>query len=187
MRIGVLTYHCPPNFGAQLQAVSTVGYLRRVGHDVIVLNWYAKDLEEMYAHRIPAEQILSHFHFADQAFPLSNKCQIEEELISTIDSLNLDAIIVGSDALFKYVPLNKCRYFSKRRLKYIYNFTPLSCERIEGNPFFGDFLRKLHKNIPAATYAVSSQNCPFEVMTRKEKAAMRDALSNYLHITVRDA
>ena len=48
MRIGVLTYHCPPNFGAQLQAVSTVGYLRRVGHDVIVLNWYAKDLEEMY-------------------------------------------------------------------------------------------------------------------------------------------
>ena len=47
MRIGVLTYHCPPNFGAQLQAVSTVGYLRRVGHDVIVLNWYAKDLEEL--------------------------------------------------------------------------------------------------------------------------------------------
>ena len=187
MRIGVLTYHCPPNFGAQLQAVSTVGYLRRVGHDVIVLNWYAKDLEEMYAHRIPAEQILSHFHFADLAFPLSNKCQIEEELILTIDSLNLDAIIVGSDALFKYVPLNKCRYFSKRRLKYIYNFTPLSCERIEGNPFFGDFLRKLQKKIPAATYAVSSQNCPFEVMTRKEKAAMRNALSNYLHITVRDA
>ena len=141
----------------------------------------------MYAHRIPAEQILSHFHFADLAFPLSNKCQIEEELILTIDSLNLDAIIVGSDALFKYVPLNKCRYFSKRRLKYIYNFTPLSCERIEGNPFFGDFLRKLQKKIPAATYAVSSQNCPFEVMTRKEKAAMRNALSNYLHITVRDA
>ena len=187
MKIGVLTYHCPPNFGAQLQAVSTVGYLRRVGHDVIVLNWYAKDLEEMYAHRIPSEQILSHFQSADHAFPLSNKCQIEEELISTIDSLNLDAIVVGSDALFKYIPLNKYRHFSKRRLKYIYNFSPLSCERIEGNPFFGDFLKKLQKKIPAATYAVSSQNCPYEVMTWKEKAAMRNALSNYRHITVRDA
>ena len=187
MRIGILTYHCPPNFGAQLQAVSTVGYLRRIGHEVVVLNWYAKDLEEMYAHRISSEQILYHFQFAKQALPLSNSCYIEKDLISTIDSLNLDAIIVGSDALFKYVPLNKCRHFSKRRLKYIYNYSPLSCETLENNPFFGDFLRKLQKKVPAATYAVSSQNCPFEEMTKKEKSSMREALSNYRHITVRDA
>ncbi len=187
MKIGVLTYHCPPNFGAQLQAVSTVGFLKRKGHEVIVLNWYAQDLEEMYSHRIPIEQIRCQNQFAQESLPLSDKCQREKELIETIDSLNLDAIIAGSDALFKYVPLEKRRRFSYRRLKYIYTFTPLSCESLDGNPFFGSFLGKLKKKVPASTYAVSSQNCPFEIMTRAEKAAMRAALSNYRHITVRDA
>jgi len=186
MKIGILTYHCPPNFGAQLQAISTVGFLKRTGHEVIVLNWYAKDLEEMYSHRIPSEQINCQNKFAEDSLPLSSKCQNEDALVKTIDSLNLDAIIAGSDALFKYVPLDKCRYFSKRHLKYIYTFTPLSCERLDGNPFFGAFISKLKKKIPASTYAVSSQNCPFNTMKRNEKVAMREALSNYRHITVRD-
>ena len=186
MRIGVLTYHCPPNFGAQLQAVSSVGFLRQAGHEVYILNWYAKDLEEMYSQRIPAEQISCHNRFAESTLPLTNKCQKEEELIETIESLNLDAIIAGSDALFKYIPLNKYRHFSKRKFKYIYNFKPLSCEQLDGNPFFGAFLGKLQNRIPASTYAVSSQNCPFSSMTRSEKRAMREAMSNYKLITVRD-
>ncbi len=187
MRIGVLTYHCPPNFGAQLQAISTIGFLKRMGHEAIVLNWYAQDLEEMYSHRIPSEQVLCHNQFAQNSLPLSNKCHREKDLIETIDSLNLDAIIAGSDALFKYVPLQKCRRFSFRRFKYIHTFTPLSCERLDENPFFGSFLVKLKNKVPASTYAVSSQNCPFEIMSRTEEATMRTALSNYRHITVRDA
>lgn len=186
MRIGILTYHCPPNFGAQLQAVSTVGFLRQVGHEVIVLNWYPKDLEEMYSHRIPPQQVICHNQFAQKSLPLSEKCQKENDLIAIVDSLHLDAIIAGSDALFKYIPLKKYRHFSKRKLKYIYNFTPLSCERLDGNPFFGAFLDKLQNRIPASTYAVSSQNCPFSSMTEREKRSMRDALSNYRMITVRD-
>ena len=187
MKIGILTYHCPPNFGAQLQAISMVGFLRRSGHEVVVINWYAKDLEEMYSHRIPSQQILCHNQFAQEFLPLSPKCQKEEELIETIDTLNLDAIIAGSDALFKYIPLDKYRHFSKRKFKYIYNFIPLSCERLDGNPFFGAFVGRLRKQIPASTYAVSSQNCPFLSMTRKEKRAMKEALSNYRLISVRDS
>ena len=67
MRIGVLTYHCPPNFGAQLQAISTVGFLRNAGHEVVVLNWYAKDLEEMYSQRIPPQQVSCHNLFAQKS------------------------------------------------------------------------------------------------------------------------
>jgi len=187
MRIGILTYHCPPNFGAQLQAVSTVGFLKKTGHEVTILNWYAKDLEEMYSHRIPFQQVLCHNSFAQESLPLTDKCQKEEELIASIDGLKLDAIIAGSDALFKYIPLNNYRHFSKRKLRYIFNFSPLSCELLDGNPFFGAFLSKLQKPIPASTYAVSSQNCPFDAMTRGEKRAMRQALSNYRLISVRDA
>jgi len=131
MRIGILTYHCPPNFGAQLQAVSTVGFLKKTGHEVTILNWYAKDLEEMYSHRIPFQQVLCHNSFAQESLPLTDKCQKEEELIASIDGLKLDAIIAGSDALFKYIPLNKYRHFSKRKLRYIFNFSPLSCELLD--------------------------------------------------------
>lgn len=31
MKIGILTYHCVPNFGAQLQTISTVGYVKKNG------------------------------------------------------------------------------------------------------------------------------------------------------------
>ena len=186
MRIGILTYHCQPNFGAQLQAVSTVGFLRRTGHEVAVINWYAKDLEEMYSRRIPSEQILCHNRFAMESLPLSEKCQTEDALIQVIDGLDLDAIIAGSDALFKYTPLKKFRHFSKRNFKYYFSFTPLSCERLEGNPFFGAFVSKLQKHIPASTYAISSQNCPFRMMSWYEKRTMKTALLNYRLISVRD-
>lgn len=185
MKIGVLTYHCPPNFGAQLQALSTIGYLKRMGYEPVIINWYAKDLEEMYSHRIPREQALCHEAFSNKIFPLSRKCQTEEELITEINSLHLDGIIVGSDALFKYTPKKKRRYFSKRKLKYIYSDV-LSCELIDGNPFFGGFLGKLDDKKPAVVYAASSQNCPFRLMDKGERQQMKDALSHYNFISTRD-
>ena len=185
MRIGILTYHCPPNFGAQLQAISTVGYLKKIGHEPIVLNWYPADLEEMYSHRIPTYQINCHQEFTATAFPLSKKCQTETELIAEIDALRLDAIFVGSDALFKYIPKKNRRHFSKRQLKYVYR-NVISCELVENNPFFGGFLHKLAKRIPASVYAASSQNCPFDRMLPLERRHMRMSLANYHLITVRD-
>ena len=187
MRIGILTYHCPPNFGAQLQALSTVGYLRRQGHEPIVLDWYPNDLEAMYDRRIPAEQIACHRQFTTESLPLSRRCQTEEELIEEIDSLRLDALIAGSDALFKFFPLRNRRHFHFRSLRYVYHYQPLSCECLEGNPFFGAFLSRLKRPVPASTYAVSSQNCPFSRMNRTERRTMAEALANYRTISVRDS
>lgn len=186
MKIGVLTYHCVPNFGAQLQALSTIGFLRRMGHEAVLLHWYAKDLEEMYSSRIPSEQFACQALFAETHFPLSYKCQSEAELIDVVNGLHLDAIVAGSDALFKYIPLRQRRHFSIRRLKYVYHFTPLSCELIDKNPFFGDFLSRINHRIPAAVYAASSQNCPYHDMNYWERKKMADALSNYCSLSARD-
>ncbi len=186
MRIGILTYHCVPNFGAQLQTISTVGYLISQGHEPVVLHWFPNDLENIYAKgRVPSIQIQAHDKLTHEVLPLSNLCRTEEELIKEVDRLNLDAIIVGSDALFKYQPEKTRRSFSKRRLKYIVRECVL-VERLQGNPFFGDFLSKLKKNIPAVVFSASSQNCPFQRMLRREKETMRQYLSNYKYITVRD-
>ena len=186
MKIGILTYHCVPNFGAQLQTISTVGFLKRKGHEPIVLHWFPNDLETIYANgRIPAEQIKAHESFTYNILPLSNLCRTEDELIKEVDLLNLDAILVGSDALFKYQPERSRRFFSRRKLKYIVKKCVL-VESLQGNPFFGEFLSKLKKKIPAVVFSVSSQNCPYTRMLKREKKKMRIFLSNYKSITVRD-
>lgn len=185
MKIGVLTYHCVPNFGAQLQAMSTVGYLKRSGHEPVILHWYPKDLEDMYIHRISTEQLSAHISFTNRYLPVSEICRTEGDLARTIDNLNLDAIIVGSDALFKYIPQCRRRIFSRRDLRYI-NKEVLSIEDLEGNPFFGEFVDRLKKKIPVAAFSVSSQNCPYYLMNKEEFSIMKKSLLNYKKITVRD-
>lgn len=185
MKIGILTYHCPPNFGAQLQALSTAGFLKKNGHDPVVLDWYASDLEEMYSRRIPKEQVICHQEFTKKYFPLSKRCRTESDLIKEIESLGIDGLIIGSDALFKYLPEKSRSVFSIKRMRFV-NIKPLSCELVNGNPFFGGFLRGIKRMIPASVYAASSQNCPYEKMTIDEKISMKEALSNYKYISVRD-
>ena len=187
MKIGILTYHCVPNFGAQLQTLSTVCYLRNAGHEPIVLNWYPQDLEDLYASYVPKEQISIHNQFAKKYFPLSVKCRKEDELIKEIDAQNFDAIFLGSDALFKYIPIRrrfiiyKGKY--KPRLKFIKVY---SVEKLNGNPFFCSFVSKLKKEIPVLAYAVSSENSYYNYMSVIEKQIMKNALSKISFISVRD-
>lgn len=185
MKIGILTYHCVPNFGAQLQATSTVGYLKRMGHEAVVLNWYPKDLEDMYANRVPKEQIEAHNAYTNKYLPITSICRTEKDLVNVIEQNNIDAIIVGSDALFKYVPEKNRRWFSKRKLRF-FERKIMSCELFDGNPFFGGFITKLNKRIPTVAFSVSSQNCDYQSMTAREIALMKSAMDNFSYISVRD-
>jgi hypothetical protein len=119
MKIGILTYHCVCNFGAQLQTISTVGYLKRNGYDPIVIHWYPKDLDESYQKRVPGEQYKEHIHFTEQYMPLTRLCRIEEDIIHVVEENKIDAVFIGSDAVFKYIPLACRRAFSRRKLKFI--------------------------------------------------------------------
>ena len=108
-RIGILTYHCIPNFGAQLQALSTIGYLKNNNYEPIILNWYPEDLEEFYKKRAPQCQNEKQFTFSQKHMPVSRLCRTLPELCEEIELLELDAVILGSDALFDYTP-EKYRY-----------------------------------------------------------------------------
>lgn len=187
MKIGVLTYHGVPNFGAQLQTFSTVCYLRKQGHTPVVLNWYPQDLEDGYASYIPKEQFDCHRDFASKCFPLSSLCRKENDLLEEIEKLQVDAILLGSDALFKYIPMKRrwMLKMGKYKPRILHVITP-SVERLHGNPFFAGFVHKLKESIPAATYAVSSQNCPYDDMTFFEKRLMKKYLDNLECISVRD-
>lgn len=185
MNIGILTYHCVPNFGAQLQTLSTVGFLKRHGHNPIVLHWYPKDIERQYDLHVPKVQIRCQMEFAQQNFPLSMLCRNENKLIKEIERNHLDMIITGSDALFKYVPrLNRSHAFSKRKFRFINNYS--TCEDLQGNPFFCDYYKRMDKKIPIVAFSVSSQSCPFKLMSDDEKNMMALDMSNFKNITVRD-
>lgn len=185
MKIGILTYHCWPNFGCNLQAISTVGYLKRMGHEPIVLNWCPQDLEDMYENRISKEQLQCHKDFVEKTMPITQPCRTEEELVKVINDYSLNAIIVGSDALFKYFP-EACRTrFSLRQMRMVHQ-TPLSCEDLIDNPFLGGFINKLKKKIPVSAFSVSSQNCPYQKMNETEKSVIGGYMKNYSRITVRD-
>lgn len=185
MRVGILTYHCVPNFGAQLQAMSTVGYLKRMGHTPILLHWYPKDLEALYTRRVPKIQRKCQMQFAETHFPLSSLCRNEKQLIKEIERQQLDMIITGSDALFKYKPIcDRERAFSKRKLRFVNNY--VSTEDLDGNPFFCDYYGELSRKISVVAFSVSSQNCPYFRMTEDEREKMGRYLRNFKKITVRD-
>ena len=186
MRIGILTYHGVPNFGAQLQTLSTVCYLRNAGHDPLVLNWSPQDLENMYKW-IDIAQRKAHDEYASRYLPMSYMCRNEVELLEEIDRLQLDAILLGSDALFKYIPILKRCYLKmgKRRPRIIFVKVP-SVERLHDNPFFGSFIPKMKKQVPVSVYAVSSQNAHFDLMTLLEKRLMKSYMSSFQFISVRD-
>lgn len=185
MKIGILTYHCHSNFGAQLQAISSVGFFKRMGHEPVVLHWYPKDLEDMLSKRIPYEQTKCHRMFTEEVIPISKLCRTTDDLVEEIKRLNIEAMFVGSDALFKYTPLKCRKRFSLRQLKFV-DLSPLSCQDLIDNPFFGAFGEKISPQIPIVGFSISSQNCPFNKMTQVEVEKMNSQMNHFSAISVRD-
>lgn len=185
MNIGVLTYHFVPNFGAQLQTMSTIGFIKKTGHNPILLHWHPKDFEQLYTGRVPESQLICQKNFAQNNFPLSSLCENEEDLVKEIERNNLGLIITGSDALFKYMPLSERTFFSKRKLKFVKRKV-FSFEEIDSNPFFCTYYEKLENKIPVVAFSVSSQNCDYCRMSNKELLIMRDSLNNFRYISTRD-
>lgn len=199
MKIGILTYHNVPNFGAQLQAISMAGGLEKMGHEAIVLNYCPEDLEMMYSQRVRPAQMAVHNQVASRMMSLSKLCRTEEELVEEVKRLSLGGIIVGSDAVWKYIPKGKRFNMSVRRSASIigdrqravilglkhFQKQVLSVEELEANPFWGAFAQKC--GIPAVALSVSCQSTPFKAMGWSERKRMRALLKGFRSITVRDS
>ena len=185
MKIGVITYHAVSNFGAQLQTVSTIGFLKQKGIEPVVIHWYPKDLDELYKKTISKEQYDCHRDFAEKYMPLTKLCQTEDELLQVIDENNLDAIMLGSDAPFNFLPVSQRKKFSKRNLRII-ETSCTSDHILEGNPFWGSFIPKLKKDIPVVVFSVSSQNAMYKKTNKLEYKQLKTALERFRYITVRD-
>lgn len=184
MKIGILTYHCVTNFGAQLQTLSTIGYMKKHGHEPIVLNWFPQDLEEFYLRECPKEQFDVQFNFAQKEMPVSRLCRALPELGEEIDRLQLDAIFIGSDALFDYFPKKVLNPFSFRKLKRVK--ISATSNHLLPNPFWGSFDDMINRKVPYCGFSISSQNAPYYKLNRNELKEMKKLLDCFTLITTRD-
>lgn len=183
MNIGLLTYHWVPNFGANLQALSTYSYLENSGNTPIILNWIPEDLEADYKKKVVEEQINAHKEFAKAHFKsITSLCRNSVEVARAIDEHEIDTVIIGSDAVFTMVPFLKRFHLSKRSLlKYE---KPFQDSRFP-SPYWGDFMDFVKRPIKVAGLSVSAQNTHFKSIVERKKE-MRDSLSRFSYLSVRD-
>ena len=78
MKIGILTYHAACNFGAFLQLLSTVEYVRKRGDNPLVINWIPCDFEDDYKKRSKLEVRELYANFRSKYFNYDNKNSISE-------------------------------------------------------------------------------------------------------------
>ena len=183
MNIGILAYHSACNYGANLQVLSTVGYLRRKGHNPIVINYEADEFIHFYKRITPSKLYDAFYAFRHNYMPLSKHCHTLDTLAQVIEDSKLDAIIIGSDAVAQHHPLLSRINFPTRALLSI---TRMTSDRYFPNPFWGTFTDLLSHSIPMALLSASSQDSNYKLFLPSLKKQMWERLQKFSYISVRD-
>ena len=183
MKIGLLAYHAACNFGAFLQLLSTVEYIKKTGDKPVVINWVPKDFREDYERRSLPEVRTLYSELQHQYYPLSELCETAEDVANIIKEQNMQAVIVGSGAVIQHHPLRGRIVFPCKRIIAIAHPTS---DRMFPNCFWGIFNDYLANPVPVALISGSSQDSKFYYIKGKTKANMKFALKEYCYASVRD-
>ena len=183
MKIGLLAYHSVCNYGAFLQLLSTVEYLKAHGHSPLVINWVPKDLEQTYQ-RVSIPTVVNMFA-RERSFyyPLSKLCRTDEDVAEVILKEKIDAVIIGSDAVCQHHPLIERMRFPTRTIIHVSHYTS---DRMYPNPFWGTFNKYLNPKVPVAVISASSQDSQFQYIKGQLKRQMKESILEYKYCSVRD-
>jgi polysaccharide pyruvyl transferase WcaK-like protein len=165
MRIGVVTHHWVPNFGANLQAYATVQALRDRGHDVALVNFRPLALEQRYQERVSPEQRDAHEEFVRSFFRQTDLVRDQSDFERLVAAGDFDLLVSGSDAVFRLQPRSQRADFVFPNPYWLYL------------PFSG--VRK-------ATLSVSSMGCQFAKLSATERVGVKTALESLDYVAVRD-
>ena len=173
MRVGLLTYHWVPNFGAQLQTLSTYKYLERNQYDPLIINWVPNDTKKYYERIVEFAQREKHADF------LRNNCQMTEEFSKSddfsvvLEKNGITHVVIGSDSLFN---IAKPKFDLCKRKR-----TTPSEDHTFPNPFWG----KGFEELPHIGLSISSQNAKFTDF-KDERDITSEILKRFRVVTVRD-
>lgn len=183
MKIGILTYHAVCNFGANLQALSTVEYIRNNGHEPIIIDWLIEELDSRYKRTTPEIQYKEHEEFRNSYLPMTARCRTSEDVASIIEKENIDAVIIGSDAVLQHFGFWSRVVIPSRK---IISYATPPRDQMCPNPYWADFTTYLGRRIPVCMMSASSQNAPYKSYTSKELTYLDNFLQRFSYISVRD-
>ena len=164
MKVGIITHHWVPNFGANLQALATFNLLKNMGHEPIIINYRPQQVVELYEGLIHEHQLNVHEEFLDKFQNGTRLCTTSEEVERLNEEYSFDYLISGSDAVFR---LN---HNSDRE------------DKTFPNPFWLTFANSGQKKL---FFSVSSMGSDFSKLKPKTKGAIVKALKDS-KILVRD-
>ena len=182
-KIGIITHHYASNFGANLQTLSTFEHLKRKGYQPLVIDWRSESLDKNFRSSVPEGQLKEHESFVRERLSLTRKCYGAEEVAKAIYENDIEAVIIGSDAVVQHWPLLSRIAFPTRKIVSVYHFTS---DRMFPNQFWGDFVPYLEKPVKLAYMSVSSQNSPYKYIVGETKRRMSVAIAHFDYISVRD-
>ncbi|MFZ4522772.1 MAG: polysaccharide pyruvyl transferase family protein [Bacteroidales bacterium] len=187
MKIGILTYHAVYNFGANLQALSTYSYLKNAGYNPVIIDFFPEKLEETFDKHVPVVQANAHKSYLLQHFILTKRCRNASDIAKEIIANNIEAIIIGSDAVVQHNPfLARIRINPSRKTILSLRIDPVCYETNYPNPFWGEFLEHLDNPIPVAMMSVSCQDTDYKLIIGGEKKGIGHNIEKLNFISVRD-
>jgi Polysaccharide pyruvyl transferase len=179
-RVGILTHFNVSNFGANLQALSTVSYLKHHGFDPVFISW--EGYQHGFTGQVPKAQYQAHQDFINTHLSYTKPCVTDEEIRAVITKEHITSIIVGSDAVLTYTPYADRFYLTKKGIRYI----KPNADYLFPNPhwlsFFTDNFR-----MPAAMMSPSSQNSIFWLIRGALRKKMGEHLKRFSYYTARDS
>lgn len=182
MKIGLLSYQSACNYGAFLQLLSTVEYIKKQGDVPRVINWIPFDLESYYAQRSPLESEL-YDSLRQQFYPRTKLCRTSRDIANVIIEEGIQGVIIGSDAVAQYHPfLSRIVFPTKHFLKIV----PVASHRTYPSPFWGDFTQYLDPSFPVVMLSASSQDSSYGLIRGKVRKQMKETIEHLKYISVRD-
>ena len=184
MKIGLLAYHSACNFGATLQLLSTYMYLKKRGHDPIVINWISADLENRYGKITPLPQQELQLSLRKQLWRETGLCRTSEDVAKVITKESIQAVIIGSDAVAQHHPMAERIVFPCKR---IIGLRKVTSDMVFPNPFWATWLDSLEEKIPVAVMSASCQDSRYRLTPKAIRREMAKQVMRYSYISVRDA
>lgn len=183
MKIGLLAYHSAINFGATLQLLSTYSYLSNHGHQPVVINWIAPDLDVCYNQHTPQAQLDGHKELRSRIWKETALCHTEHDVAKVITAEGIEAVIIGSDAVCQHHTVLERMVFPCRKIIGIESATS---DRLFPNPFWATWNSLLPHPIPVAVLSASSQDSQYRYFSKSLRRAMARQIQTYSYASVRD-
>lgn len=161
MKIGILTYHSPVNFGANLQAYASSQYFESLGHEVKVINYIIGGKIPSYQE---GSQAYAHWQFSQNVLKVTKPCFSGRDIYETVKEETFDLIVIGADAVWGKR--------NRERLKVFH------CDWLWGTDLDG--------KVKVACMSPAFMGTNYHDLTAEERASFKNGLLHFFYVNTRD-